>query len=249
MTEYAAGTPSWVELSTPDAEAALAFYGGLFGWEATEGSADHGGYRTWLLDGESVGGLNPMGEQAAWVTYVATGDAQVTADRVRVAGGTVITGPMEVGELGRMVLFTDREGVFLGAWQAGTLRGADRVNAPGALAWNDLNTHDLERAKAFYGGVFGWDPAEQDIDGTNYVVWEVGGRGIGGAVQVPAGAPAQWVVWFAVEDRDATVARVGELGGAVLEAQLDVPGVGLMGVLADPQGAFFGVLQGETPDE
>ena len=249
MTEYAPGTPSWVELSTTDADGALAFYGGLFGWDATDPVEGFGGYRTLQHEGRSVAGLNPMGEQAAWVTYIATGDAHATADRVRTAGGTVIAGPAEVGELGRMVLFTDREGVFLGAWQPGTMRGADKVNEPGALAWNDLNAHDLDRAKAFYGGVFGWEPAEHDMGGTTYVGWEVGGRGVGGAVPVPEGAPAQWVVWFAVEDRDATVARAGELGGTVLESQLDVPGVGLMGVLTDAQGAFFGVLQGETPDE
>ena len=249
MTEYAAGTPSWVELSTADPEGALAFYGGLFGWKATDASEEHGGYRTWLLDGASVGGLNPVGEPASWVTYVATGDARATADRVRVAGGTVIAGPTEVGELGRMVLFTDREGVFLGAWQAGTMRGADRTNAPGAFAWHDLNTHDPERAKAFYSAVFGWEPDDQDMGGTTYTVWQVGRRGIGGAVQVPEQAPPRWVVWFAVADRDDAVAKTEKLGGTVLEPKLDVPGVGQLAVIEDPQGAFFGVMQAETADE
>lgn len=249
MTEYAPGTPSWVELSTADPEGAMAFYGPLFGWEATEASAAHGGYRTWLHEGRSVGGLNPMGERAAWVTYVATGDAHATADRVRVAGGTVVAGPIEVGELGRMVLFCDREGAFLGAWQAGTMRGADKVNAPGALAWNDLNTHDPDRAKAFYPAVFGWEPADQDMGAATYTVWELGGRGIGGAVQVPEHAPTRWVVWFAVVDRDDVVTKAEELGATVLEPRLDVPGVGLLAVAEDPQGAFFGVMQAESADE
>jgi predicted enzyme related to lactoylglutathione lyase len=249
MTEYTAGTPSWVELSTPDAEGALKFYGKLFGWKATDASEEHGGYRTWLHEERSVGGLNPMGEQAAWVTYVATGDAHATADRVRVAGGTVIAGPIEVGELGRMVLFTDREGAFLGAWQAGTMRGADKVNAPGSFAWNDLNTHDAEGAKTFYSAVFGWEPTDHDMGGSSYTVWEVGGRGIGGAAQVPEHAPVRWVVWFAVSDRDDAVTQAGELGANVLEPKLDVPGVGLLAVMEDPQGAFFGVMQAETADE
>ena len=254
MTDYAAGTPSWVELSTADADGSFAFYSGLFGWDATEGSEQFGGYRNWLDDGQMVGGLNPMGEHPVWTVYVATDDADATTAKVTEHGGSVIAPPMDVGDLGRLAVFQDPAGAVFGVWQAGTHKGAEKVNAPVSVVWNDLNTRDLDGAKAFYAAVFGWDPVDQDMGGGSpYTVWELGGRGIGGAVglpaQVPAEIPDRWVTWFAVTDRDATVARAGELGATVLESALDVPGVGKMGVLTDPQGAFFGVLEPETADE
>src|SRR3954454_5692333 len=75
MTEYAAGTPSWFELSTTDPEGSHDFYSRLFGWTATEGAEQFGGYRTFMDGDRGVGGLNPMGEHNAWNTYVATDDA------------------------------------------------------------------------------------------------------------------------------------------------------------------------------
>src|SRR6476620_12631813 len=113
MTDYAPGTPCWVELSAPDAEGAVAFYGGLFGWEAPEGLPEYGGYRTFRHEGQSVAGLSPMGEQPAWVTYVATADASATAEAARGNGGTIVVEPMDVADLGRMTLFCDLEGAVI----------------------------------------------------------------------------------------------------------------------------------------
>lgn len=250
MTDYAPGTPSWVDLSTRDPEGSTAFYEGLFGWTLAPERGEFGGYRNWLSDGRMVAGMNPMGQVPAWTTYVAVASADETAERVTFAGGSVMAPPMDVGALGRMAVFTDPAGAVFGVWQAGEHRGAEKVNEPGSFAWNDLNTPALDVATAFYPAVFDWDPVERDMGGgARYVVWELDGAGIGGAVQVPEGAPVQWVTWFAVADRDATVARAEELGATVLEPKLDVPGVGLLGVISDPQGAFFGVMQGEMPDE
>ena len=254
MTEYAAGTPCWVELTSKDADASAAFYGDLFGWTTAGGGEEFGGYRTFLDDGQSVAGLNPQGDFPVWLTYVATDDADATAEKAAAGGGTIVAAPFEVGPLGRMAVITDPAGAVFGIWQAREHKGAEKVNQPVSLVWNDLNTRDTEGAKAFYSAVFGWDPVDQDMGGgAPYTVWELGGRGIGGAValpeQVPAEIPDRWVTWFAVVDRDAVVAKAGELGATVFEPALDVPGVGKMGVLADPQGAFFGVLEPESAGE
>src|SRR4051812_33985572 len=136
MTEYAAGTPSWVELSTKDPDASYAFYSGLFGWTASEGSEQFGGYRTWMDGDDAVGGLNPMGEFPVWTTYVATDDADATTEKVKANGGTVMVPPMDVDVLGRMAVFVDPAGAVIGAWQANEMRGADKVNQPGSVVWN-----------------------------------------------------------------------------------------------------------------
>jgi predicted enzyme related to lactoylglutathione lyase len=247
MTEYAAGTPSWVELSTTDADDSYAFYSELFGWTATEGAEDFGGYRTWLDDGQGVGGLNPMGQQAAWTTYVATDDADASAEKVGANGGTVIAPPMDVGSLGRMAVFTDPAGAVFGVWQAGEMKGADKVNEPVSCCWNELHTGDREAAKAFYGAVFGWRAQDEEMGESTYTVFHVGERPIGGA-----GGEAEqpyWLVWFSVADADAAVAKAQELGGTAQWGPEDVPTVGRLAILRDPQGAVFGVLQGEQPGE
>jgi predicted enzyme related to lactoylglutathione lyase len=256
MTDYAAGTPSWVELSTKDPDGSYAFYSELFGWTATEGSEEFGGYRTFLDGGRSVGGLNPMGEFPVWATYVATDDADATAEKVGANGGTVMVPPMDVGDLGRMAVFVDPAGAVFGVWQAKEMKGADKVNEPYSFCWNELHARGFDGVKPFYGAVFGWDPQPFGPPSEGqppYFVWNLGDRGIGGGMEMEAGAPDEvpsyWLTWFAVEDRDATVEQAQALGASVLMTGMEMPGVGKMAVLSDPQGATFGILQGEQPDE
>lgn len=255
MTDYAPGTPSWVDLSAPDPDAAEAFYSQLFGWELAEPRRpEFGGYRNFSDDGELVAGLNPMGEQAAWTTYVSTDDAEATAAKVTEHGGQVVFAPMDVADLGRMAICIDPEGAMFGLWQPGTHRGAEKVNAPVSLCWNELNSRGIEKVVPFYEAVFGWRTETMPMgEGFVYTMFNLGERAIAGGLTLPAETPAEipahWVVWFSVVDRDASSARAQELGATVRVPPMDVPGVGKMAVLVDPHGADFGILQGETPDE
>ena len=104
--------------------------------------------------------------------------------------------------------------------------------------------------------MFGWDaqPFGEAAEGQpTYYVWNLGDRGIGGGMEMMANAPAEmpsnWLTWFAVANRDETVAKAQQLGGQALMSEMDMPGVGKMAVLQDPQGAAFGVLESETADE
>lgn len=187
MPEYPPGTPSWVELSTPDTEASAAFYGALLGWEATEPGPveETGGYRIFEREGASVAGLMghmQEGQPTAWATYVSVADADETAARVRDAGGSTIVEPMDVTDIGRMAVFADPSGAVFGVWQARTFAGADLVNEPGSLCWNEVLTRDPQRGKAFYGAVFGWAAGRPGFEGApeGYVVWENAGREVGG---------------------------------------------------------------------
>jgi uncharacterized protein len=157
-TSYAPGTPCWVDLATPDIEAAAGFYGELLGWDVPEqpNSAEMGGYRRALKKGKDVAGMMPLmqeGQPPAWNTYVAVEDADATAKAIAEAGGTVVAEPMDVMDLGRMAVFTDPTGAVFGIWQPGTFPGAGRVNEDGAVGWNELETCDPAAAKDFYGSV------------------------------------------------------------------------------------------------
>jgi predicted enzyme related to lactoylglutathione lyase len=247
--EYPPGTPSWVDLSSPDPDASAGFYGELFGWTAREAGS---GYRIFTLGGDSVGGLAPAqeGQPPHWTTYVAVADADATQSKVEAAGGRTLFGPIDVGGAGRMALFADGAGgALFGIWQPGYNRGAQVVNAPGALTMNELDTRDPDGAKRFYGEVFGWvvQPVAEQDGKLVYASLKLDGRLIGGLLPMdenfPAEVPANWLAYFGVDDLDATRARARELGGSVRVERVDVP-AGSFSVLADPHGAVFAILQG-----
>ncbi len=144
-TSYAPGTPCWVDLGSPDLDAAVEFYSGLFGWEVPELPNSAADRR--LPPGEKgrqadVAGMMPLmqeGQPPAWSSYVSVADADATAAAVQEAGGSVIAEPMDVMDLGRMAVFADPTGAVFGIWQPGTFPGAElRQRARRAL---------LERAR------------------------------------------------------------------------------------------------------
>ncbi len=243
MTEYAAGTPSWVDVMTPDLDATKAFYGGLFGW-AAETHPEMGNYTNFTLNGKIVCGANPMmspEQHPAWTTFIATDDADATAQAVRDNGGQVALAPMDVMELGRMAVFADPTGAYFGVWQAGQHTGAQLANEPGAFIWNQLDTRDIAAAKAFYTKVFSWT-AE---DGTQWQ-WHLGGRPVGSGMQIDENyspdVPPNWLTYFAVADSDTTAAKVKELGGSVVMPGMDIE-FGRIAVFRDPHGAAFATIQ------
>ncbi|HEY3749447.1 MAG TPA: VOC family protein [Pseudonocardiaceae bacterium] len=250
MTTYQPGTPSWVDLSTPDVSAAAEFYGTLFGWQVQDSMAEAGGYRLADLRGKPVAGIGPQmqpGMPPAWATYIATADADATAKAVNEAGGQTLMAPMEVMDVGTMAVFTDPTGAAFAVWQAGQHIGAGIVDEPGSLSWNELTTRQPEAAIPFYRDVFGWDSVTHDMGGTPYTEWLLDGRGsVGGMMPMddsfPAEVPAHWAVYFAVADADATVAKATELGGAVVVPPTDIP-QGRFAMLVDPQGAAFNVIR------
>ncbi|HET7484759.1 MAG TPA: VOC family protein, partial [Solirubrobacterales bacterium] len=184
-TSYTPGTPCWVDLGTPDIEAAAAFYGDLFGWSVEEGenAEQTGGYRQATLGGKPVAGVMPLmqeGQPPAWSTYISVEDADATAVKVREAGGSVLAEPMDVLDLGRMAVFIDTSGAVFGIWQPRAFVGAKIVNESNAVVWNELNTRDPEAAKAFYGAVFGWDFEERQFQTGSYISIKNGEGNAGG---------------------------------------------------------------------
>ena len=160
---YIPGVPCWIDTTQPDPDTGAAFYAELFGWELEDRMPPGapGKYYVARIRGEDVGAVSsqPEGapEAAVWNTYVWVEDADETADKVRTAGGTVLTEPFDVPGAGRMATFADPEGAAFCVWQAKEHRGAAVVNEHGSLNFNNLSTRDLEGAQAFYGAVFGWE--------------------------------------------------------------------------------------------
>jgi predicted enzyme related to lactoylglutathione lyase len=160
---YIPGVPCWIDTSQPDPQSALAFYGGLFGWEFEDvmpAGADVMYYIARLPGGDVAAVASPRrgaAPQALWSTYIWVDSADDTASRARDSGGRVVMEPYDVLDAGRMAVLSDPEGAAFCVWQAKNHRGAKVVNEHGALVFNGLATRDPAAAKAFYGNVFGWD--------------------------------------------------------------------------------------------
>ena len=267
---YIPGVPCWVDSTQPDPEAAVAFYGGLFGWALEDVMPPESPRRYYMarLRGGDVGAIASPPEAApgaaAWNTYVWVEDADASAAKVRAAGGTVLMEPDAVGDSGRMALVADPAGAAFRIWEPNEHRGAAIVNEHGAVNFNDLHTRDPEGAAAFYGAVFGWDL----LGGGGWYFWALPGYGdfleqrnpgmregmaamgaperfedcVASVAVIEDDSAPRWGLTFAANDADAVAARAAELGGRVDVPPFDAPWT-RMTIITDPQGATFTASQ------
>ena len=170
-TEYAQGTPDWVELQTTDPSAAKKFYASLFGWSYQDKPMPQAGvYSMAMLNGDTVAAVAAMppgapdGVPPMWNTYLAVDDVDAAAEKAGRAGGQLLMPPTDIGEAGRMAFVADPTGAVVGLWQANKHIGATVVGDTGAVVWNELVTDKPESALPFYqrrrhGGGGGGDGA------------------------------------------------------------------------------------------
>jgi len=251
MTSYAPGTPCWTDIGT-DLDAAKPFYTSLFGWTTMDaGPAEEtGGYGFFMKGDKMVAGYGPQMNPGppVWATYIAVADADETSTKIEAAGGTIVMPAMDVMGAGRMVVFQDSAGGFCSLWQPGEHKGAQLANEPGAFSWNELNARDVDKSIAFYTSVFGWTYERHDMEGpiTSYTEWMLDGNTIGGMLSMPPMVPAEvpqfWLVYFAVDDLAASLAKAQELGATVVMPGMTVD-AGTFAILMDPQGASMALIE------
>lgn len=255
---YAPGTFCWVELATTDGEAAKKFYTELFGWTFTDNPMGPDMVYTMLqLDGKDVGALfkmdaemTSMGIPPNWLSYISVTNADEAAAKAREAGATLLKEPFDVFTVGRMAVVQDPTGAVFALWQAGTHCGAGISNVPNSFCWNELGTNDTARAGDFYTGVFGWGKDVQNFDSMEYTMFSNGDRPAGGMYKITpemGPIPPHWLVYFSVDDCDASVAKAESLGAKTMKPADDIPGIGRFAILTDPQGAAFAIIKLEAP--
>lgn len=251
---YAPGTFCWIELGTTDGEGAKKFYTELFGWDFFDAPVGPGMVYTMLKqDGKDVGALYQMppemtaqGIPPSWLSYVSVASADEAAAKAKEAGATLMKEPFDVMTVGRMAVVQDPTGAVFALWQAGTNSGAGIVNVPNTFCWNELGTNDTAKAGDFYSTLFGWSKKVQQMGPMEYTSFINGERPAGGMYTLPpemANVPPNWMVYFAVEDCDATVAKAEGLGAKAISPAMDIPTVGRFAILLDPQGAAFAVIK------
>jgi len=245
--------PAWVDLASPDAAASRDFYGRLFGWDIeVNPDPQYGGYALAKIKGTDVAGIGPQqtpDSPVAWSFYVGTKDAAALESKVKAAGGNVIAPTFDVGPQGKMAVFQDPAGAFISVWQPATM-GGFQWGSDNMFGWAELNSRDLSKALPFYGKVFGWDPKPSTTGdgggGAGYTEFHSDGQSIAGAQDmnpmVPAQVPSYWGIYFNVDDVDKAFQKAVSLGAQPQLPPQDFPG-GRFAIVADPQGASFGLLK------
>src|SRR5215831_19260152 len=107
----------------------------------------------------------------------------------------------------------------------------------GSFYWNELMTHDAEKAKQFYGATLGWSFEAMPMDDGTYWIAKVGDESVAGIVQL-GGADAEstpegWFSYVAIADLSTALARATSEGGQVVREPWEVPGVGRIAIVAD----------------
>jgi predicted enzyme related to lactoylglutathione lyase len=236
-TEYKPGTFSWVDLTTPDQDAAKAFYSALLGWEANDIAIGDGVFYSMMtLAGKRVAAISPQpsqqrdaGAPPAWNSYITVADADAASERAKELGGTVHAPAWDVMDAGRMAVIQDPQGAYFAVWQPRGTHGAELVTEVGAFVWNELATTDVDGAGAFYGELFGWTLTPVDFAPQRYLV--IGPQ------------PAFWLVYFGVADIDRGIAKVEELGGRKYSGPIELP-MAKIAIVGDAQGAVFALYSG-----
>jgi predicted enzyme related to lactoylglutathione lyase len=233
----------WHELTTPDAAAATKFYTGLFGWTVEEMKGPWGVYLLFKQGEMPIGGAmqSPPGAPSGWLVYVGVEDVDASAKKIAELGGKIMVPPTTVPDMLRFACAMDPHKAAFGIMK-GMGPGSDKPPhegppRPGTFCWDELHTKELDAAKKFYTGLFGWS-GKGDAE---YWHWQNAGKDIGGMTAHMGGpdVPPHWLAYIAVSDVDEVTKKVVTLGGKVLMPAMELPKVGRFSVVQDPTGGVF----------
>ncbi|MEZ5855997.1 MAG: VOC family protein [Hyphomicrobiaceae bacterium] len=242
----------WYDLMTTDTEAALSFYGSVFGWDGVDSGVPGQCYTVLSKAGVKLGGLMPIPQDAAkagippsWMGYVGVGDVDDFVKRIEAAGGHLHKGPMDVPGVLRFAVVSDPSGagfiIFSGFSREPTQTMPP--GTPGHVDWRELHSGEVDSTFAFYSGLFGWQKG--DLYGP-YQLFTYGGEAVGGMMKKGADVPASgWLFYFNVEALDAGIDRVKAGGGQIVHGPMEVPGGAWIAQCLDPQGAMFAIVSAQ----
>ncbi len=258
-TNLSQGTPFWVDLSSPDIAASMPFYADLFGWGYEEAPPEDVGGKRYAWAKNSLGypaGIASLDEEAIasgamsqWSVQLLVDDIEDVTRRVGDFGGSVVEAPEKVGEYGIGAEIADPTGGRVNIWQA-FQSGPTIKHEHGAMQWCELMTPDPEAAAAFYRMLLRvkTDPMEMPDGSINSIVSTADGPvmgisalgGLSDELIEKLGGPT-WIVYFNVDDVDAATERAVQSGAELPDPPWDVPGIGRMAWIYDPQRALVAV--------
>lgn len=244
----------WINMLSPDLDAARGFYTAVLGWTFVEMPGM--GYRV-QAGGRDIGGLfdllgpnTPAGTKPQVGVMVKVASADATVERIKALGGTA-TPAWDIGPAGRMSVCGDPAGAKFDLWEAKAMAGfdADPIT-PGAPGWFELMTPDADRAATFYGELFGWAREATADTVVPYALLKQGAHPVGGMLTIlPRMGPLapNWTTYFTVPDAAKAVAEAEARGAAVPMPVRESASGDRFARLESPQGVPFAVIEhGET---
>ena len=253
--EYAPGSFCWADLVAKEVGVAKDFYTSLFGWTFEDRPVmEEAVYTIFSKEGKQVcamfemfSGMLESGHPSFWQSYVSVENVDETVKRAAELGGQTAQEPCDVFDAGRMAMIRDPGEAFLCLWQPKAHKGADVMGEPDALNWNELLTKDVVRTGAFYADLFGWTSTVMpNPAGGDYTVFMSGEEPRAGMLELTpemGEMPPHWGVYFGVENFDAALEKAIGLGGQGTFPPMDIPDVGRIGGIMDPQGACFTAME------
>jgi predicted enzyme related to lactoylglutathione lyase len=244
----------WADLVTTDVEAAVAFYSNVFGWQRRDrGDPD---YVELARGDELVGAVAAFEDDevppggARWLVSISVKDVDETARQVVEFGGSVLEVPYDLPDRGRLAVVSDDQGAMLILLRAA---GGDPLRSkaiPGAWAWAELWTRDIQKAVAFYEQAIGYR-AVQDENGEGQppVVLTTQGEPRATVVEIPwEYVEPNWLPYVLVADGRQTLQRILDSGGGVLFTSDDVAeDTGTFAaIVSDPTGGVFAIQELEA---
>lgn len=254
IAKYDSGEFCWTNLGASDPEAAKKFYRELFGWSYREVPTNNGLYSICQVNGHDVCAIFPMMEDQRkmkipphWLPYIAVDNVEGAVSKAKAAGAKLLHNPEDAMDAGRFAVLQDPTGGAFAVWQARKHVGAGLGEESGTVCWRELTTPNLDIAAKFYSTVFGWTGSARDMGtGMTYHMFALGEDGVAGMMLPPKKEiPPHWLTYWLVENTDATLAQSKRLGAHVLVPSTAIPGMGRFAVISDPQGAVFGIFQGD----
>jgi len=236
----------WHDLLTADAEAAMRFYEGLLGWEFERTTRLGETYYLARLNGELVGGVVPVRSRerdrriSQWLGYVSVPSVERAVREVEARGGSVASGPRDLGAVGRAAIVRDLAGAPLGLATVASGDPPDvSMPAPGRFFWMEYLASDVSAALAFYHEVVGYSAENTSTMAGHYYLLKTDRDRAGLYANPVPESKSVWLPYVRVEDPAALSERVADLGGRVLLSPASGVREGSLAIVADPSGAVL----------
>lgn len=248
------GLNVWFDLMTTDMEGAKAFYTETIGWKTQpyKDADPKMPYTMWVAGDSPLGGVMPLAEEAKkmgapphWIAYTTVENVDAAVKQAEKLGGRTYAPPMDIPNVGRFAILGDPQGATFAVFKPLNEMKAP-PDAAGQFSWAELNTTDYEGAWKFYSELFGWKhKSSMDMGpaGT-YFMWHDQTEKTKGGMSNMAkqmNVPAHWLHYVTVNDINATVDRIKQKKGKILNGPMDIPGNDVIAQCQDPQGAFFAI--------
>lgn len=237
----------WHELYTPNAAAAREFYGSVLGWQVESWEQD-ASYQMFVAPSGPLGAsVETPGVPPRWVSLIGTDDVDATVEAAKRLGGSVVTEPASIPNVGRYAVLADPHGGVFGVYASQSEESPpEGPPGPGEFSWHELaTTVDPREALPFYAELFGWTinrTADMGGELGIYLVFELDGVALGGMFDKGSSGrpgPAYWLGYVRVDDLEAAVASATAAHASLLVPPMTVPSGERIAQLADPDGGLF----------